>query len=834
MSKKNQNIKDILYKFTDYANQVIDSAFGYAREEGECEVLPRHLFMGILENKRNLGARVLNRLGVDISSTLDSLVVSDNDLKKDESRDIVLGKETKSILVDAFIISSDMRHVYVGSEHILLSILKLENLKLVKDLLKAGIDYSKVLDFLLNYATYNNSIFQNDEEDEELGGASKMLNMYAEDMNLSASEGRYLPIFGRNDEINRLIHILSRKTKSNPILVGEAGVGKTAIVEGFVQRILEGSVPSSFQNSKVVSLDLAGILAGSKIRGDVEERITMIIKEAAENDDIILFIDEIHMIIGAGSAGTGTMDIANILKPYLTGGRISVIGATTGDEYQKYFETDSALTRRFQKINVEEIGRAEVVRVLQNIRPRLENFHRVRITDSAIQEAVLLSDRYITDRFFPDKAIDVLDETSAMQKIAKESDFRGYVKLKRDYEKLQADKNEALEKNDIEGAANLRSKEVKVKTKLDKLKKQSAKISTKKFVVDRDRVRFVVANLTKIPVENLKEEETKNLVMLQKSLEGSIVGQSEATSRVASALKRARVGISEHGKPLGSFLFLGPTGVGKSELAKTVAKELFGSDSAIIQVDMSEYMEQHSVSKLIGSPPGYVGFQEGGQLTEKVRRQPYAVILFDEIEKAHPDLLNILLQVLDEGSLKDSKGRIVNFKNTIVIMTSNIGAEEISKDEILGFNVDSDESNDPSQEVLEKAFDEIKERLFKELKNELRPELLNRIDDIIVFRALDDKSIRKITKKEIEKLNERLSQKNIKVNLTNGAIKFIAEEGFDEEYGARNIKRKIQELVENPLADFLLERGMVDFDRKKHVVKVEKRGDGLAIQEVSV
>ncbi len=822
-------------KFTENAKKAILLAFESARTHNSSFVTPRHLFIGLLRLRKGIANKLLEKLGLDINATLSSLENFEqkiSDVSNEHGiKSIRLDDMTKDILAEAVLIASSLTHVYVGTEHLLLAILKVDKLDFVSDLGRAGLDYEAIINNLQNYATYHPGIFRRAESegliesDEE---ESQGIKTYASDMNKLAQEDQYLPIYGRNDEIERMIHILARKTKSNPILVGEAGVGKTAIVEGLVQRIVQKKVPRGFENKIIYNIDLASILAGSKIRGDVEERIIGILNEAKENNNIILFIDEVHMIVGAGSAGQGTMDVANILKPHLTSGNISIIGATTYAEYQKYFETDSALTRRFQPIFVDEIKPEEAIRVMANIRPKLEKFHGVQITDKAIEAAVNLSHRYISERFLPDKAIDLLDEAAAGQKIksGKATDNR-IGNIDDELSGVAEEKEKAFLKGDLKLAGELRKKEVKLRTTMNSVVNKTAK-PKRVILVDAIDVQKIVSKQTKVPVEKIDNNAMRDLLHIEQTLGKYLIGQPDAVRKVATAMKRARVGISDASRPMASFIFLGPTGVGKTEMARVLASEVLGDVESLIQVDMSEYMEQHSVSKLIGSPPGYVGFQEGGQLTERVRRKPYSVVLFDEVEKAHPDVLNILLQILDEGHLQDSKGRQVNFKNTIVILTSNIGADEVGKDKLLGFSLDDDISDDKGKKLQEKDFDEMRTNLLDELKNELRPELLNRIDEIIVFRGLDDEDIFKIAKLEIEKLNARLKANHILLVASNRTIKYIAQKGASKEYGARNIKRKVRELVEDPLAELILEKRLDTSDRLK-IVNVNKVGDSILL-----
>jgi len=825
---------DEFEKLSGYAKKVLIESFSLSRIEGSRKVLPRHLFMAVLTQQRSISTRLLERLGVDIEETLRSISDSNRKVKPSFEGQTQFSENVKKILVDAFVIASDLGHVYTGTEHLLLALLRFKNLNIVVDLNVAGITYESVKEALLKFATYHQGVFGNQEGiaiDSEIDDDDKetVLQAFSENMNERSEKGAYLPVYGRNDEIERIIHILSRKTKSNPILVGEAGVGKTAVIEGLVQRLNSKDVPISFQDKKIVNLDIAGVLAGSKIRGDIEERILGVIKEASDHPDIILFIDEIHMIIGAGSAGQGSMDIANILKPHLTSGKISVIGATTLNEYQQFFESDSALSRRFQPVHIEEISQKESVDVLKNIRGKLEDFHKVLITDEAIDTAVSLSMRYIPDKFLPDKAIDILDEAAAGKKISIDGDKDEYAKIQKDLKRYQDMKALALNSGQIEKASRLRKKELELEKVVANLTSHTKFPNRVENVVDDGVIRRVVSKLTKVPVEKLGMDALKALSSLKESMQKKIIGQSDALTRIVASIKRAKIGIGDIKKPMASFLFVGPSGVGKTETAKALANEIFGKEDSVIQLDMSEYMEQHSLSKLIGAPPGYVGFQDGGQFTEKIRRNPYSVVLLDEIEKAHPDLLNILLQILDEGQVKDGKGRIVNFRNTIIIMTSNLGVEEILNDDVLGFSLDESLVNDPKEIEVTRAFERMNEKMMEVLKEELRPEFLNRIDSVILFKGLSDSDILKITELEIDKLNSRIHEKNLAVAVSQGAIKYLASESGSEEYGARNVKRKIQELVENPLANLILEQGLVD-NKDMVIVRVLKNKSGIYLK----
>lgn len=822
----NDNIKN-LSRLTRNLTKVLLNSFELARRKGAKEISATEIFTSILSNTNCIASRLLVRLGMDIDATKASLE------ENYTSNEIInfapeLGENARHLLTRSFLIASELGHVYVGTEHMLLAILQEEDLEFVKELSANGLTYEFVKGAMLNFGVYQPGVFA--DSDEKLEDEEKQENIYffARDMNKLAQEGRYLKVWGRDEEIERMIHILSRKTKNNPIIVGEAGVGKTAIVEGLVQRILEGKVPSSFRNKTIIQLDLSAILAGSKIRGDVEERLLSIIDDLAQHPDWIVFIDEIHMIVGAGAAGSGgSMDIANMLKPHLTSGDIRVIGATTYDEFQKHIEDDPALERRFQPVMVDELSAEDSKKVLKLLRPAFEKFHGVKITDEALEEAVELSSRYITNKYLPDKAIDVLDEATAGKRISAEKTGTNILDIKKELNSVKSLKDKALDKGDIGSAVKQRQDEVALEKKMNQVNKTSKTKVTNKLKIEVEDIRKVISKWSKIPVVTMKSDDYKKLTELEKNLEKRIVGQNEGINKISSVLKRARLGLSYEKRPMASFLFLGPTGVGKTETAKEIARTYFGDEKALIQVDMSEYMEQHSVSKLIGSPPGYVGFQEGGQLTEKIRRRPYSVVLFDEIEKAHPDLLNIMLQILDEGSLQDAKGRKVNFKNTIIIMTSNIGASEIGKDDVLGFGVDDSEQ---SEVKVDKAFEQMRETLMRELKDELPPEFLNRIDDIIIFRGLDLDDVRKITKILVDELNQRLKEKGIQVAVTQSAVKYIAESGYDSEYGARNVRRKIQEMVENPLADYILSNSIKPDGSRKIIVKLEKGKSGLVLK----
>ena len=622
------------------------------------------------------------------------------------------------------------------------------------------------------------------------------LDQYGRDLTDMAEEGRLDPVVGRDEETQRVLEILCRRIKNNPCLIGDPGVGKTAIAEGLAQKIVEGDIPDILKDKRVVALDLSSMIAGSKYRGEFEERLKRVMNEIKSVGNVLIFIDEVHTIVGAGGA-EGAIDASNILKPALARGEIQCIGATTIDEYRKYIEKDSALERRFQPVNVGEPSKEETLLILKGIRDKYEAHHAVKITDEALQAAVTLSDRYITDRFMPDKAIDLIDEAAAKVRIENFNAPPNLKRLEDEIQKITKSKEDAIAFQDFEKAARLRDEEKNLKNKLDDLKANwTTESSVKSHLVGEQEIAKVVAKWTKIPVEKLTEKESERLLKLEEILHNRVIGQNEAVKSVARAVRRARVGLKDPNRPIGSFIFLGPTGVGKTELSKALAETMFGLENNIIRIDMSEYMEKHAVSRLIGSPPGYIGYDEGGQLTEAVRRRPYSVILLDEIEKAHPDVFNVLLQILEDGRLTDGKGKTVNFKNTIIIMTSNVGAHSIKKQKNVGFAVDSEKS--------ESEYEKMKDSVMEELKRSFRPEFLNRIDDIIVFHKLEEKDLLEIVELMIESLKKRLEEYEIYLNFTEGAKKFLVEKGSDLTYGARPLRRIITKKVEDKLSEEVL------------------------------
>lgn len=794
--------REIIDKLTENSKEVLSNAYTSAEKTGSSQVLIEHIFIALLSLEKGLAARFLKSLGIDVEKTIQGIRERFK-RSKIKKKEVLVSEEVKELIKSAFLLAHELGHVYVGTEHLLLALLKYQDREFVKELKVAGLDFNSVKERLLTYATYAPGIFAKSEVKQEK--SSEAVSYFARNLNDLARKGKLMPIIGREKETSRLIRILARHTKNNPILIGDPGVGKTAVVEGLVQKIIRGDVPESLKKMEIYQVDLTSILAGSKVRGDVEQRLLVLLSEVTSSPNKVLFIDEIHMIVGAGATGPDrSMDVANILKPRLTDESIRIIGATTITEYRESFEEDAALSRRFQPIIVDEITPDDTVKILRGITPRLEEYHGVKITREAIRDVVNLSDRYITDRFFPDKAIDVLDEAAAAEKLRREEEYEGDGEILSKLTSMKRRKRKAFKEKNFDKALEYKAQEEELTGSLKKAtKKKTALISKGNYKVESEDIRRVISEWTGIPVTTLSDEELQSLRDLKRRILRRIIGQNDAVNRVTATLKRARMGISDKNRPLASFLFLGPTGVGKTEMGKVVARELFGSEKALIQVDMSEYMEQHSVAKIIGAPPGYVGYQEGGQLTEKVKKRPYSVILFDEIEKAHHDLLGILLQIFEEGHITDSKGRKVNFRNTIIILTSNIGAEDIGKDRMLGFKIETNKKG--SKAKLNEAYARMRERLSEDLKKVLRPEFINRIDEIVIFRGLDENDAVKITKVLLRELQDRLKEKKVKINVSNAALRFIAEGGFSEEYGARNIRRKVQELIENPLSDLLLD-----------------------------
>ncbi len=783
--------------FTQKANKALNLAMTSAGEMGHNYIGTEHLLLGLIKEGSGVAATSLSQAGLnadelenkikETTGTGTPVTLTPNDFTP----------RSKRVMQNAIIIAAKLGSNYVGTEHLLFSIMQETDSYAYSFLNELGVNLNSVLDTAEDYAGENNHA-----ENAQKGNA-KGLNKFGRDLTEAAKNGEIDPVIGREKEIERVIQILSRRTKNNPVLIGEPGVGKTAVAEGLALKIVEGKVPEILRDKKIVSLDLTGMVAGAKYRGDFEERIKEAIDEVKKSKNIILFIDELHTIVGAGSA-EGSTDAANILKPSLARGDFQVIGATTITEYRKYIEKDAALERRFQPVSVGEPSEEEAVQILEGLRDRYEAHHKVKISDEAIKAAVELSSRYIADRYLPDKAIDLIDESASRVRLESLTAPDSLKKLEEKVKELEAEKSSAVNEQEFERAAKIRDeqKEIQEKLESEKQKWQESQNSASGEVT-AENIAEIVSQWTGIPVVQLTEEESERLLKMEDILHDRVVGQDEAVKAVAKAIRRGRVGLKDPKRPIGSFIFLGPTGVGKTELCKALAQAMFGDENAMIRLDMSEFMEKHTVSKLIGSPPGYVGFDEGSHFTEQVRRKPYSVILFDEIEKAHPDVFNALLQILDDGRLTDSQGRTVDFKNTVIIMTSNVGARMITeKQSALGFSDDK-----------EKETENIKDIVMGELKNTFRPEFLNRIDDIIVFNKLTQDEIKEIASKMLDNLKERLKALEIEVDFTDEAITEIANAGYDESYGARPLRRAITSKIEDELSERILD-GTVSKDKK--------------------
>ena len=792
-------------RFTAKARESINLAVQAAEELGHSYVGTEHLLIGLLEEGGGVAARVLSENGVKkekVISLVSQLISPDQTVRMEESG---YTPSARRVLENSYKEAVRFKARLIGTEHLLISIIRDNDCVASRLLNTIGISIQKLYIDVL--AAMGEDAPANKEEllkGARTKGSTPTLDSYSRDLTELARAGKLDPVIGRETEIKRLIQILSRRTKNNPCLIGEPGVGKTAVVEGLAQMIIEGNVPETIAEKRVLTLDLSGMVAGSKYRGEFEERIKKVIAEVMEDGEVLLFIDEIHTIIGAGGA-EGAIDASNILKPSLARGELQLIGATTIEEYRKYIEKDSALERRFQPVTVEEPSEEEAIAILKGLRGRYEAHLHVTITDAALTAAVKLSARYINDRFMPDKAIDVIDEAASKVRLTAFVEPPEIKELEKEIEKLEDQKEAAIRDEAYEKAGAIKKKQEKKKEKIDKIREKWQKDKdTRKQVVDEEEIADVVSSWTKIPVRKLEEGESQRLKNLEAILHERVIGQEEAVTAVAKAIRRGRVGLKDPKRPIGSFLFLGPTGVGKTELSKALAEAMFGTENALIRVDMSEYMEKHSVSKMIGSPPGYVGYDEGGQLSEKVRRNPYSVILFDEIEKAHPDVFNILLQVLDDGHITDAQGRKIDFKNTVIIMTSNAGAESIISPKRLGFGAVADEKAD---------YKVMKDRVMEEVKHLFKPEFINRIDEIIVFHPLNKghmKDIVTIMLKEIMKRTKE--QMNITLSVDEAAKEFLINKGYDEKYGARPLRRTIQSSLEDRLAEEILDGAVKEGD----------------------
>ena len=816
------------YKFTNRANKAIEIASELALELGHSYIGTEHILYGLAKEGNGIASKVLENQQItdeDILNKIEELIGRDEPIENI----IDFTPRTKRVVETAFIEARKLGYNFIGTEHLLIGILREGDCIAAKILLDLNANipklYNEIVKVINEGEDYqNNDDTSNSSKSTKRGKGSfnqtPTLNQFGEDLTKKAEEGKLDPIIGRKEEIERVIQILSRRTKNNPCLIGEPGVGKTAAVEGLAQKIVSGDVPEILKDKRVVTLDISGMVAGAKYRGDFEERIKKALNEVKKVGDIILFIDEIHTIVGAGAA-EGAIDAANILKPLLARGEIQLVGATTLNEYRKFIEKDSALERRFSPVTVNEPSEKDTIQILKGIRDKYEAHHNVKITDEAIEAAVNLSVRYVNDRFLPDKAIDLIDEAASRARLKTFTEPDNLKKLQEDIEKIKNEKEEAVINQKFEKAAELRDKERTLKEKFEKEQNKWKNKNTKSIVnITDENIAEVIANWTGIPAKKITEDENQKLKNLENELHKRVIGQNEAVEAVAKAIRRGRVGLKDPKRPIGSFLFLGPTGVGKTELSKALAEVLFGDENSMIRVDMSEFMEPHSVSKLIGSPPGYVGFDEGGQLTEKIRRKPYSVILFDEIEKAHPDVMNMLLQILEDGRLTDSQGRTVNFKNTVIIMTSNLGARVITDKKFLGFTNNTSENTDENKKQNEqKEYENTKKEVMDILKKELRPEFINRIDEIIVFHKLNDNEIEQIIDIMLKEVVNRLKEQKYQIELQPEVKELIAKEGIDKNFGARPLRRTIQNLVEDKLAEEILDNKLNKGKLAKFTVK---------------
>lgn len=831
-------------RFTERAHRVLRLAQEEARHLNHPAVGTEHLLLGLLRDGDSVAARALASLGVNLKAAREEVRKIVRPGEGSPKGELGLTPRAKRVLELAQEEARRQGVNYVGTEHILLGLMEegeglaaqvLASLGLTADrvrqqvmaLLGGGMQQQSQGPFGIFLGNFPFGMggmgvpgFQpagaptGGKPHHRPGTATPLLDQFSRDLTALAREGKLDPVIGREKEIERVIQILSRRTKNNPVLIGDPGVGKTAIVEGLAQRIEQGQVPEILRGKRVVALDMAGMVAGTKYRGEFEERFRRVLEEIRAAGNIILFIDELHTLIGAGAA-EGAIDAANILKPALARGELQTIGATTIDEYRKHIEKDAALERRFQPVMVNEPTVEETIAILKGLRDRYEAHHGVKITDEALEAAAKLSDRYITDRYLPDKAIDLIDEAASRVRLALYTAPKDVKELEARLEEIQKEKEAAVHAQEFEKAAQLRDEERKIKEELEARKASWEKEKgLEKSTVTVEDIAYIVSSWTGIPVAQLAQEETERLLRLEEILHQRVIGQDEAVRAVGRAIRRARAGLKDPKRPIGSFIFLGPTGVGKTELARALAEALFGDEDAMIRLDMSEYMEKHTVSRLVGAPPGYVGYEEAGQLTEAVRRRPYSVVLFDEIEKAHPDVFNILLQVLEDGRLTDAKGRTVDFRNTVIIMTSNVGATTIKR-ESLGFKAGAGK-------VAADSYEEMKKRIMEELRRTFRPEFLNRIDEIIVFHALSVEDIKKIVDLMLEQLNKRLKDNNIQVEVTEEAKEILVKEGFDEAYGARPLRRAIQTLIEDPLADEMLQGKFGPGDKVLAVVEEGK------------
>ena len=789
------------YKFTNRAKKAIGISNDISIEQGHNYIGTEHILYGLIKEGEGIASKVLLNKGITEEKVLKKI---EEMLGKGKQIKESLGftPKSKRVLENAYIEAKRIGYNFIGTEHLLLAILKEGDCIAIRIITELNVEIPKIYNEIaqvINEEENDISLKDNNKRKENYYVSTPTLNQFGEDITLKAEEGKFDNLIGRENEIDRIIQILSRRTKNNPCLIGEPGVGKTAIVEGLAERIVSGEVPDIIKDKRIFSIDISGMVAGAKYRGDFEERIKKALNEVKKAQDIILFIDEVHTIVGAGAA-EGAIDASNILKPLLARGEIQLIGATTIEEYRQYIEKDSALERRLSPVNIDEPSEQETIEILKGIRDKYEAHHNVKITDEAIKTAVNMSSRYVTDRFLPDKAIDLIDEASSQVKIKLYNEPDEIKNLQEKLEVIEKEKEEAIYNQEFEKAAEIRDTEKRIKKDLDEnLNLWKKKKNEDIIKITEENIAEVISKWTGIPLQKLTQDDNEKLKQLEEKLHERVIGQDEAVVSVAKAIRRGRAGLKDPKRPIGSFLFLGPTGVGKTELSKAISEILFDNEKALIRIDMSEYMEPHSISKLIGSPPGYIGYDSSGQLTEKIRRKPYSVILFDEIEKAHPDVMNILLQLLEDGHLTDSHGREVDFKNTVIIMTSNLGARHITDQKSLGF-INNKENNE---------YEETKKEVMKELKKELRPEFVNRIDEIIVFHKLNHNDMEKVTQIMLRKVEERLKEQNFLIEIDPSVAEKIVSISTDTTFGARPLRRKIQNLVENKISEDILDGKLI-------------------------
>jgi ATP-dependent Clp protease ATP-binding subunit ClpC len=824
MLPNSPDFQDFLNHLTNNALQSLKHADAIARSFGSAYVGTEHLLLGVLAQESSMGSKILEGAGVTLDRARLALNMTPKTLVINMGAK-GLSEAAKLTLRMAYDVAQDYGQEYCGTEHVLYSILSQKNASATKLLRGMSVDIDTIVNELEQFL--NRQQYEEDSDAEMLGGGGRRtatkkarktaLDVYGTDLTAEAKSGKLDPVVGRENQIRRLVTILNRRTKNNPVLIGEPGVGKTAIVEGLAQRIIVEDVPDSLLDKRIIMLDLAGMIAGTKYRGEFEERLKKVMGELEKDKKAIVFVDELHLIVGAGAA-EGAMDAGNILKPALARGKIQLIGATTTEEYTKHIEKDAALERRFQPIQVPETTKGETLAILKGLRKHYEKFHGVKISDEVLEDTVTLAARYINDRFMPDKAIDLLDETAAHIRVDKGKTNPEVRRLQKELKLVNARIDEAVESEDYERAAKAKTRASQIKDELEKLHETH---KTKKTLsLTSEDIADVVARMTGVPVKKVIRSEAKYLLNLEKNIGKHVVGQTEAVEAVSRAIRRNRVGIGSEKRPIGSFIFLGPTGVGKTELARVLAREFFGSEKALVKIDMSEFGEHHNVSRLVGAPAGYVGYDDGGQLTDKIRRQPYSLVLFDEIEKAHPDVFNMLLQMLEDGHLTDAKGRRIDFTNTIVIMTSNIGADKLQREANLGFSA----ARVTDFDNLDAMHEQNKDKVMDQLKKELRPELLNRIDKVVVFRALTKKDIYKIIDLQVDELRTRLQKRGLSVQLTPAAKNYLLEHGYDAKNGVRPLRRLIQDTIEDRVALDLLDEKYLKGD----IIQVAAKNGALS------